>query len=179
MDDDGTKTLRAEELGPEVGMALRAAKRQGVLATAGAVLFQGILSAPLGGDSASECFFVKPVVASGNVAVIHFIGDAEIVKRHEQIFTNAAVEIAAVNEVFLTVSEEISAIRAFGCGGEAEQELGGEMGDELAIRGGGRVMELIDIDVIKTVTRELTQVRLATEGSATCIRQYSAAFSGV
>ncbi len=69
-----------------------------------------------------------------------------------------AKQVAFVDEVFAAQAEQVSAIRPVGRRGQAQQEAGREMLDQLLIGAGGGVVEFINHDVVEMVPVELAQV---------------------
>lgn len=91
-------------------------------------------------------------------AVVHLVGHAVITEGAQEIASDALGQVAAVDEVFAAQAQEVAAVGAFGCGGEAEEEVGFEVVDEASVGGGGGVVKFVDHDVVEVFSGELLVV---------------------
>ncbi len=83
---------------------------------------------------------------------------AEQGPRLEQVSPDALDQVAAVGEVLLAEREQVAPVGALRRGSEAEEEPGAEPVDEAPIGRGGRVVELVDDDVVEGVATEALEV---------------------
>ena len=164
VDGHGAQALLPEEVGHEVGVALRDAEGQGARAAALLELLEGVSGPGLRRDVAGELLLVEAGVAPGDVPVVHLVRDAEVAEAAEEVLLDALDEVAAVDEVLLAQGEEVAAVGALRGGGEAEEELRAEVVDEAPVGRGRGVVELVDDDVVEGVAREALEVGDAAEG---------------
>ena len=146
--------LVLEECRHEVRVPLRDAEAECALASFCSELFEGVLSPTLRGDSGRERLFVETCASPRDVRVVHVIWNAVVVKWREQALAHAFDQIATVDEILLAQRQQIASIGPLGCGGQPQQELWLEVGDQLPVGGGSRVVEFVDDDVVEGVWGE-------------------------
>jgi len=114
--------------------------------------------AALGSHGVGQGFGVEARRTPWDVAVVHLVGHAVITEGAQEIASDALGQVAAVDEVFAAQAQEVAAVGAFGCGGQAEEEVGFEVVDEASVGGGGGVVKFVDHDVIEVLSGELLVV---------------------
>src|SRR5262249_6906798 len=111
----GSKARSYEEVGHEIGMALRTAERNASLPTSFLELLKGISSARLGSDRGSQFIRVKLCIAPRNVAVVDLVGNAKVLKWTEVAGIYSKRDIGLEDQVLLAQTQQIGAVRPIGC----------------------------------------------------------------
>lgn len=157
VDGCGGDALLVEEGGHVVGVGDRAAEGEGACGAPGPPLVERLVRPLAGLDRTGERLGVEAAVAPGDGLEIGDVAHAPVAERHEVALADAGDQVAVEHQVVAAEAEQVGAVHAFGGGGEAQQEPGREVGDDLAVGGGGGVVELVDDHVVELGGVELVE----------------------
>ena len=102
-----------------------------------------------GGHLLGQSCLVEASAAPRDVAVVHIVRHAEVVKRTKQPVPDPFHEVAAIHEVFATEGQQIAPVGTFWCCGQSEQELRLEVVYQLPVASGRGMVKLVHYDVVE------------------------------
>ena len=160
-------SVAAEVVRHEVGVRDGAAEHEGaplLLRRVIAVGCEGLSGARLGADVLGQGVGVEGAASPGDGLVVDAVADAEVAEGHQEAAADAFDEPDPGDEVVVAELEQRGAVHAVGSGGQAEEECRLEVVQQLAVGGGGGVVELVDDDVVEVFWVEAAEVADPGEG---------------
>lgn len=142
MDGGGTDTACPEKVSHEIRMADGDAKTECPCPAVLSPLAERSLGSFLCLHCLREPLEIEAPVSPRNRLEVHRIRNAPIVERDELTPANAVDQSALIDEVVTAQGKQVSPVHPLGCRRETEQKAGGEVIDDLAIRGRRGVVEL-------------------------------------
>ena len=165
MDRDRAQARGGEIFGHEFCMTGRNAETDRRALSMQAQLLQRVPGPGTGRNRRCQRRFIKTRRAPRDLGVIHLVRHAEIMEGRQQAPCDALMNVAAEHQVLAAERQQVAAIAALGCRGQAQEEAGCEIVEQATVTGRRGMMKLVDDDVVEVVGREAAQVL----GPAQCL----------
>ena len=149
MDSDSLDATTPEVFCRPIRMPLRGAEDEGPCPSYLRPCLKGRFCPSFVGESVLQLLGIEAAISPWDGLEIHRISDPAVVEGCQQALLDTLDQVDFSDEIVLAQTEEIGTVSPERCRSEAQEEVGTQMVDDLAVRVGCSVVEFVDDDVVK------------------------------